>query len=89
VHYTRLIWATGKVFQLDRGPAASFATTGVIPASGRRSSAKGRIPGHRSHPSGGWLQYQWTSFGRISGTGILVFVVDILATSRPIRRRTG
>lgn len=84
VHYTGVIWATGKVFDSSwtRGQPASFATTGVIPGFGKAlvgqkvgSQVIAVIP-----PADGYGSAGQTAAG-ISGTDTLVFVVDILATS--------
>jgi FKBP-type peptidyl-prolyl cis-trans isomerase len=84
VHYTGVIWASGKVFDSSwtRGEPASFATTGVIPGFGKAlvgqkvgSQVIAVIP-----PADGYGAAGQTSAG-ITGTDTLVFVVDILATS--------
>ena len=84
VHYTGLIWATGKVFDSSwtRGQPASFATTGVIPGFGKAlvgqkvgSEVIAVIPPADGYGTGGQAS------AGISGTDTLVFVVDILATS--------
>ncbi|CAN5294839.1 FKBP-type peptidyl-prolyl cis-trans isomerase [Frigoribacterium sp. UYMn621] len=84
VHYTGVIWATGKVFDSSwtRGTPASFATTGVIPGFGKAlvgqkvgSQVIAVIPPADGYGTGG------QSAAGISGTDTLVFVVDILATS--------
>lgn len=84
VHYTGLIWATGKVFDSSwtRGQPASFATTGVIPGFGKAlvgqkvgSQVIAVIPPADGYGTGGQAS------AGISGTDTLVFVVDILATS--------
>jgi peptidylprolyl isomerase len=82
VHYTGVIWNTGKVFDSSwaNGTPASFATTGVIPGFGKAlvgqkvgSQVIAVIP-----PADG---YGSAGKGDITGTDTLVFVVDILATS--------
>lgn len=82
VHYTGVIWGTGKVFDSSwtRGTPASFATTGVIPGFGKAlvgqkvgSQVLAVIP-----PADG---YGAAGQGDIKGTDTLVFVVDILATA--------
>ena len=84
VHYTGLIWATGRVFDSSwtRGQPASFATTGVIPGFGKAlvgqkvgSQVIAVIPPADGYGTGGQAS------AGISGTDTLVFVVDILATS--------
>lgn len=84
VHYTGAIYATGSVFDSSwtRGEPASFATTGVIPGFGKA------LVGHKVGsqviavipPADGYGAQG--SPPKISGTDTLVFVVDILATSK-------
>jgi FKBP-type peptidyl-prolyl cis-trans isomerase len=83
VHYTGVIWGTGKVFDSSwkTGTPATFTTTGVIPGFGKAlvgqkvgSQVMAVIP-----PADGYGSAGQTNAG-ISGTDTLVFVVDILAT---------
>ncbi|MES2093984.1 MAG: FKBP-type peptidyl-prolyl cis-trans isomerase [Actinomycetota bacterium] len=85
VHYTGVVWATGKVFDSSwtRGTPASFATTGVIPGFGKAlvgqkvgSQVIAVIP-----PADGYGATPPTGQTDITATSTLVFVVDILATS--------
>jgi len=83
VHYTGVIWATNKVFDSSwtRGTPASFPTTGVIP--GFSKALVGQKVGSQViaiiPPADG---YGAAGSGDIKGTDTIVFVVDILATTR-------
>lgn len=83
VHYTGVIWDTNKVFDSSwtRGTPASFATSGVIP--GFSKALVGQKVGSQViaiiPPADG---YGAAGQGDIKGTDTLVFVVDILATTR-------
>ena len=83
VHYTGVIWGTGKVFDSSwtKGTPATFQTSGVIPGFGKAlvgqkvgSQVIAVIP-----PADGYGTAGQAGAG-ISGTDTLVFVVDILAT---------
>ena len=85
VHYTGVVWATGKTFDSSwtRGTPASFATTGVIPGFGKAlvgqkvgSQVIAVIP-----PADGYGAKVPPNQTDITPTSTLVFVVDILATS--------
>ncbi|GAA3870922.1 FKBP-type peptidyl-prolyl cis-trans isomerase [Leifsonia kafniensis] len=84
VHYTGVIWATGKTFDSSwkSGTPASFATTDVIAGFGKAlvgqavgSQVIAVIPPAEGYGAGG------ASGAGISGTDTLVFVVDILGTT--------
>jgi peptidylprolyl isomerase len=83
VHYTGVIWGTGKVFDSSwtKGTPATFQTTGVVPGFGKAlvgqkvgSQVLAVIPPADGYGSTGQAQ------AGISGTDTLVFVIDILAT---------
>lgn len=85
VHYTGVVWDTGKVFDSSwsRGAPASFATTGVIPGFGKAlvgqkvgSQVIAVIP-----PADGYGSTAPPNQTAITATSTLVFVVDILATA--------
>jgi peptidylprolyl isomerase len=82
VHYTGVVWATGKVFDSSwtRGTPASFATTGVI--AGFSKALVGQKVGSQViaiiPPADG---YGDAGSGDIKGTDTIVFVVDILGTA--------
>ena len=85
VHYTGVIWATGKVFDSSwtRGEPTTFPTTNVIPGFGKAlvgqkvgSQVIAVIP-----PADGYGAKVPPNQTDITPTSTLVFVVDILATS--------
>ena len=85
VHYTGVVWSTGKVFDSSwtRGEPATFATTGVIPGFGKAlvgqkvgSQVIAVIP-----PADGYGAAVPPNQTDITPTSTLVFVVDILATA--------
>lgn len=84
VHYQGVNWRTGEVFDESWGDGpASFATTGVVP--GFSAALVGSAVGSQVlavlPPSAGYGDAGQPSAG-IEGTDTLVFVVDILATTR-------
>jgi FKBP-type peptidyl-prolyl cis-trans isomerase len=84
VQYQGVNWRTGKVFDQSWGKgAATFPTTGVVP--GFSAALVGAAVGSQVlavlPPSQGYGEAGQPSAG-IEGTDTLVFVVDILATSR-------
>ncbi|GGF02113.1 FKBP-type peptidyl-prolyl cis-trans isomerase [Mycetocola zhadangensis] len=84
VHYQGVNWRTGEVFDQSWGNGpASFATTGVVP--GFAAALEGATVGSQVlavlPPAEGYGEAGQPSAG-IEGTDTLVFVVDILATTR-------
>ena len=82
VHYHGVNWNTGEVFDSswDRGEAASFPTSGVIP--GFRDGLVGQNVGSRVFitipPALGYGPSGGTGDGRIGAEDTIFFVVDIL-----------
>ena len=85
IHYTGLIWSTGKVFDSSwtKGAPATFQTTGVIPGFGK--ALVGQKVGSQVivviPPADGYGSAGQPSAG-IKGTDTLVFVIDILADQK-------
>lgn len=83
VQYTGVLWRTGKVFDSSwsRGTPASFQTTGVV--KGFQKALEGQTVGSQViaivPPADG---YGAAGQGDIKGTDTMVFVVDILGTTR-------
>ncbi len=85
VHYTGLNWNTGQVFDSswERGAPAEFPTSGVI--QGFRDALVGQTVGSQViaiiPPDLGYGPSGGTPDGSIGPDDVIVFVVDILATS--------
>lgn len=83
VHYTGLLWATGKTFDSSwtNGQPATFTTDGVVPGFG--TALVGQKVGSQViaviPPADGYGATPPAGSG-ISATDTLVFVIDILAT---------
>jgi peptidylprolyl isomerase len=83
VQYSGVLWRNGEVFDSSwaKGTPASFQTTGVVP--GFKKALEGQKVGSQIiaviPPADG---YGTTGNGDIKGTDTIVFVVDILKTTR-------